>query len=53
MFNLTKTAILMAAITALFVYVGGALGGPEGMLMAFIMAIGMNFSVIGIQTRWF
>ena len=43
MFNMTKTAILMAAITALFVYVGGALGGSEGMLMAFIMAIGMNF----------
>jgi heat shock protein HtpX len=43
MFNMTKTAILMAAITALFVYVGGALGGPEGMLMALLMAIGMNF----------
>ncbi len=43
MFNLTKTFILMAAITALFVYVGGALGGPQGMLMALILAIGMNF----------
>jgi len=43
MFNLTKTAILMAAITALFVYVGGALGGPQGMILALIMAIGMNF----------
>ena len=29
MFNMTKTAILMAAITALFLYVGGALGGPK------------------------
>lgn len=43
MFNLTKTAILMAAITALFVYIGGALGGPQGMMLAFLMAIGMNF----------
>jgi len=43
MFNLTKTAILMAAITSLFVYVGGALGGPQGMMLAFLMAIGMNF----------
>ncbi len=33
----------MAAITALFLYVGGALGGPQGMLMALFMAIGMNF----------
>jgi len=33
----------MAAITALFVYVGGALGGPQGMMIAFLMAIGMNF----------
>jgi heat shock protein HtpX len=43
MFNMTKTFILMAAITALFVYVGGALGGPQGMLLALILAIGMNF----------
>lgn len=43
MFNVTKTAILMAAITALFVYIGGALGGPQGMMLAFLMAIGMNF----------
>ena len=43
MFNLTKTFILMAAITALFVYAGGALGGPQGMLMALILSIGMNF----------
>ena len=34
MFNMTKTAMLMAAITALFVYVAGALGEHQGMLMA-------------------
>lgn len=43
MFNLAKTAILMAAITALFVVVGGMLGGEQGMLMALLIAIGMNF----------
>ncbi len=43
MFNLVKTAILMAAITALFIVVGGMLGGEQGMLIALLMAIGMNF----------
>ncbi len=43
MFNLVKTAILMAAITALFIVVGGMLGGEQGMLMALLIAIGMNF----------
>ncbi|MEY3831823.1 MAG: hypothetical protein RJA82_771, partial [Pseudomonadota bacterium] len=32
MFNLMKTAILMAAITALFIVIGGMLGGHEGMV---------------------
>lgn len=43
MFNLAKTAILMAVITALFIYVGGLLGGREGMLFALLIAGGMNF----------
>jgi heat shock protein HtpX len=43
MFNLAKTAILMAAITALFIVVGGMLGGEEGMFIALLIAIGMNF----------
>ncbi len=43
MFNLAKTAILMAAITALFVVVGGMLGGEQGLFMALLIAIGMNF----------
>lgn len=43
MFNNVKTAMLMAAITALFVVVGGMLGGAQGMMMAFVMALGMNF----------
>ena len=43
MFNLMKTAILMAAITALFMAVGQALGGQQGMILALLVAVGMNF----------
>ena len=43
MFNLMKTAILMAAITALFMAIGSLLGGQQGMLLALIVALGMNF----------
>ncbi len=43
MFNLLKTAVLMAAITALFVAIGGLLGGQQGMVIALVIAIGMNF----------
>ncbi len=43
MFNLMKTAILMAAITALFMLIGRWLGGPSGMLLALAVAVGLNF----------
>lgn len=43
MFNLVKTAILMAAITALFMAVGALIGGRSGMLIALLVAVGMNF----------
>jgi heat shock protein HtpX len=43
MFNLMKTAILMAAITALFMAIGSLLGGQQGMMLALIVALGMNF----------
>ncbi len=43
MFNFAKTAVLMAAITALFIVVGGMLGGEQGMLIALLLAVGMNF----------
>ena len=41
--NWLKTFMLMAAITALFAMVGAALGGKGGMMMALILAAGMNF----------
>jgi heat shock protein HtpX len=43
MFNLMKTAILMAAITALFMAIGSVLGGQQGMTIALIVALAMNF----------
>jgi heat shock protein HtpX len=43
MFNMMKTAILMAAITALFMAMGSLLGGQQGMLIALVVALGMNF----------
>lgn len=43
MFNLLKTAMLMAAITALFMAIGQVLGGQTGMVVALLIAVGMNF----------
>jgi len=43
MFNMMKTAVLMAAITALFMAIGSLLGGRSGMMMALLFALGMNF----------
>lgn len=37
MLNNTKVFVLMAGLTALFVVVGGALGGQQGMLCAFLL----------------
>ena len=48
MFNLMKTAVLMAAITALFMVIGSALGGRQGMLLALVVALGMN-----VFSYWF
>ncbi len=41
--NTVKIFMLMAALTALFVVAGGALGGQGGMVIALLMAFGMNF----------
>jgi heat shock protein HtpX len=41
--NTLKTAILMAALTALLVLLGRWIGGQEGMILAFLLALGMNF----------
>ncbi len=43
MFNWMKTAMLMAAIVALFGMIGAALGGQQGMLIALGFALVSNF----------
>lgn len=40
--NFAKTGLLLALLTAIFVAVGGLAGGQTGMVIAFIMALGMN-----------
>ena len=46
--NLVKTGVLLAALTVLLVLAGGALGGQQGMLLAFVMAMVMN-----LGSYWF
>jgi heat shock protein HtpX len=41
--NWLKTAVLMAAITALFGFIGALIGGRGGMLLALLLGGGMNF----------
>ncbi len=41
--NGIKTFILLGLLTAFFVFIGGALGGQNGMVIALIIAVGMNF----------
>ena len=48
MFNWFKTALLMAAIVALFGMVGAMIGGAEGMLMALVLGGAMN-----LMAYWF
>ena len=42
MSNIFKTGLLLAALTAMFVLMGGALGGRSGMMFGFLMALVMN-----------
>ncbi len=48
MFNWFKTALLMAAIVALFGMVGAMIGGAQGMLMALVLGGAMN-----LMAYWF
>jgi len=43
MSNAIKTTALLVALTVLFVLVGGAIGGEQGMLVALLLAGVMNF----------
>src|SRR5438874_1615827 len=40
--NTTKTIVLMVGLTVLLIFVGGALAGRQGIVIAFIFAMAMN-----------
>jgi heat shock protein HtpX len=42
-FNSIKTIFLMTGLMIFFVFIGGLIGGRNGMMIAFIFALGMNF----------
>jgi heat shock protein HtpX len=44
MSNMLKTAVLLAVLTAMLVVLGGAIGGRQGMMIAFVLALAMNFA---------
>lgn len=46
--NYLKTAVLMAGLTALFLAIGQRFGGPQGMFLAGMFAVVLNFG-----TYWF
>ena len=41
--NNLKVFVLLAGLTGLFMAIGGAIGGQSGMLIALVLAAGMNF----------
>jgi len=51
MSNLFKTAVLLAALTALLVLIGDFLGGAQGMVVAFVFALAINFASYWFSDR--
>lgn len=51
MSNLLKTAVLLAALTALLVLIGDFLGGAQGMVVAFLFALAINFASYWFSDR--
>ena len=43
--NYTKTALLMAALTAVLILLGGVIGGASGILLMAIVAVVFNFAM--------
>jgi heat shock protein HtpX len=44
MSNTVKTAFLLALLSAVLIYIGGALGGEQGMIIGFLFAVVTNFA---------
>ena len=40
--NTLKTTLLLAALTGLLMFIGSAIGGQTGMIVAFVLSIAMN-----------
>jgi heat shock protein HtpX len=49
--NFFKTAVLLAALTSLVVLIGNVIGGQQGMLIAFVLAVAMNFGSYWFSDR--
>jgi heat shock protein HtpX len=50
-FNTLKTTVLLGALTALLVAMGGLLGGTSGMVLGFVIAVAMNFGSYWFSDR--
>jgi heat shock protein HtpX len=51
MTNKIKTFFLMFLLTVLFIWLGGMIGGPQGALIALLMAGGMNFYALWMSDK--
>jgi len=49
--NTLKTTILLAALTGLLIVVGSALGGTNGMIIAFVLAMALNMGAWWFSDR--
>lgn len=49
--NMFKTAVLLAALTALLLLIGDFLGGAQGMVVAFVFALFINFGSYWFSDR--
>lgn len=49
--NSLKTVLLLGALTGLLIMIGGAIGGENGMVIAFLFAIIMNFGSYWFSDR--
>jgi len=52
MLNQVKTAILLASLGGLLLIIGGLLGGQQGLIIAFIFALVMNFSAYWFSDKF-
>jgi heat shock protein HtpX len=49
--NALKTTLLLGLMTGLLLWVGDAMAGPQGLVMAFVLAVVMNFGAYWFSDR--